>query len=75
MEPVITGVFEEFAHDRKVTSSPWPHFSLCRGDEEIRLRQTGFAACLIVMQNASEHFRGSNFKVFARLLETPKNEV
>src|ERR1700750_3063425 len=29
----------------------------------------------IVMQNVSEHFRGSNFKVFARLLETAKNEV
>ncbi|MGA7430845.1 MAG: amino acid--tRNA ligase-related protein, partial [Xanthobacteraceae bacterium] len=29
----------------------------------------------IVMQNVSEHFRGSGFKVFARLLETPKNEV
>ena len=29
----------------------------------------------IVMQNVSEHFRGSGFKVFARLLETAKNEV
>jgi aspartyl-tRNA synthetase len=29
----------------------------------------------IVMQDVSEHFCGSNFKVFARLLEAPKNEV
>jgi aspartyl-tRNA synthetase len=29
----------------------------------------------IVMQNVSEHFRGSGFKVFARLLESEKNEV
>jgi len=27
------------------------------------------------MQNVSDHFRGSGFKVFARLLETAKNEV
>ena len=29
----------------------------------------------IVMQNVSEHFRGSGFKIFARLLEVEKNEV
>jgi aspartyl-tRNA synthetase len=29
----------------------------------------------IVMQDVSEHFRGSGFKVFAKLLEAPKNEV
>jgi aspartyl-tRNA synthetase len=29
----------------------------------------------IVMESVSEAFRGSNFKVFARLLEQPKNEV
>jgi aspartyl-tRNA synthetase len=29
----------------------------------------------LVMQNVSEHFRDSGFKVFARMLETPKNEV
>ena len=29
----------------------------------------------IVMQNVSDHFRGSGFKIFARLLESEKNEV
>ena len=29
----------------------------------------------IVMQEVSEHFRGSGFKVFARMLEDPKNQV
>ena len=29
----------------------------------------------IVMQDVSEHFRGSGFKVFARMLEDPKNQV
>jgi aspartyl-tRNA synthetase len=29
----------------------------------------------LVMQDVSDHFRGSNFKVFARLLEEPKNQV
>jgi aspartyl-tRNA synthetase len=27
------------------------------------------------MQEVSEHFRGSGFKVFARMLEDPKNQV
>ncbi len=27
------------------------------------------------MQDVSEHFRGSGFKVFARMLEDPKNQV
>ncbi len=29
----------------------------------------------VVMQDVSEHFRGSGFKVFARMLEDPKNQV
>jgi len=29
----------------------------------------------ILMQDVSEHFRGSGFKVFARMLEDPKNQV
>ena len=74
MEPVIRGVFEEFSGGRKVTPSPWPRIPFAEamrkyGSDKPDLRNP------IVMQNVSEHFRGSNFKVFARLLETPKNEV
>ncbi|MBK9082939.1 MAG: aspartate--tRNA ligase [Rhizobiales bacterium] len=74
MEPVIRGVFEEFADGRSVTPSPWPRIPYAEaarkyGSDKPDLRNP------IVMQNVSEHFRGSNFKVFARLLEVEKNEV
>jgi aspartyl-tRNA synthetase len=57
-----------------VTPSPWPRIPYAQairryGSDKPDLRNP------IVMQDASEHFRGSGFKVFARLLETPTNEV
>ncbi len=74
MEPVIRGVFEEFAGGKAVTPSPWPRVPYAEamrkyGSDKPDLRNP------LVMQNVSEHFRGSNFKVFARLLEIEKNEV
>jgi aspartyl-tRNA synthetase len=74
MEPVIRGVFEEFAGTKPVTPSPWPRIPFADamrkyGSDKPDLRNP------IVMQNVSDHFRGSGFKVFARLLETAKNEV
>ena len=39
MEPVIRGVFEEFAGGKPVTPSPWPRIPYRRGDAQIRLRQ------------------------------------
>ena len=74
MEPVIRGVFEEFAGGKPVTPSPWPRIPYAEamrkyGSDKPDLRNP------IVMQNVSEHFRGSGFKLFARLLEIEKNEV
>jgi aspartyl-tRNA synthetase len=74
MEPVIRGVFEEFARGKPVTPSPWPRIPYAEamrkyGSDKPDLRNP------IVMQNVSEQFRGSGFKVFARLLEIEKNEV
>ena len=74
MEPVIRGVFEEFSGGKAVTPSPWPRIPYAEsmrkyGSDKPDLRNP------IVMQDASAHFRGSGFKVFARLLETPKNQV
>ncbi|HWY83247.1 MAG TPA: aspartate--tRNA ligase [Roseiarcus sp.] len=74
MEPVIRGAFEEFARGKPVTPSPWPRIAYWEamrkyGSDKPDLRNP------IVMQNVSEQFRGSGFKIFARLLETPKNEV
>ena len=74
MEPVIRGAFEEFSGGKPVTPSPWPRIPYAEamrkyGSDKPDLRNP------IVMQDVSERFRGSGFKVFARLLETPKNEV
>lgn len=74
MEPVIRGVFEEFAGGKPVTPSPWPRIPYATslrhyGSDKPDLRNP------LIMQEVSEHFRGSGFKIFAKMLETPKNEV
>lgn len=73
VEPVITGVFEEFAKGKPVTKN-WPRIPFAEalrkyGSDKPDLRNP------IHMQDVSEHFRGSGFKVFARMLEDPKNQV
>ena len=73
IEPVIRGVFEEFGGGKPVTQKfpriPYAEAMQKYGSDKPDLRNP------IIMQDVSEHFRGSNFKVFARLLETPKNRV
>ena len=74
VEPVIGGVFREFGKGAAVTPSPWPRIPYAEamrkyGSDKPDLRNP------LVMQDVSEHFRGSNFKVFARLLEESKNQV
>ena len=74
VEPVIGGVFREFGKGAAVTPSPWPRIPYADamrkyGSDKPDLRNP------LVMQDVSDHFRGSNFKVFARLLEEPKNQV
>jgi len=73
VEPVITGVFEEFAKGKPVTKN-WPRIPFAEalrkyGSDKPDLRNP------LVMQDVSEFFRGSGFKVFARMLEDPKNQV
>ncbi len=73
MEPVITGVFEDFAKGKPVTKV-WPRIPFAEalrkyGSDKPDLRNP------IEMQDVSEHFRGSGFKVFARMLEDTKNQV
>ncbi len=74
MEPVIRGLFEEFANGKPVTPSPWPRIPYAEamrkyGSDKPDLRNP------LVMQDVSGHFRASGFKVFARMLEEPRNEV
>jgi len=73
VEPVITGVFEQFAEGKPVTQK-WPRIPYAEslrkyGTDKPDLRNP------LVMQNVSDHFRGSGFKVFARMLEVEKNQV
>ncbi|MBY0612253.1 MAG: aspartate--tRNA ligase [Beijerinckiaceae bacterium] len=67
VEPVLRGVFEEFGGGRPVTQS-FPHISYADsmrwyGNDKPDLRIP------IKMQDVSDVFRGSGFKVFSRILE------
>jgi aspartyl-tRNA synthetase len=67
MEPVIRGVFEEFAGGKVVTPTfpriPFAETIAKYGTDKPDLRNP------IVMQDVTEHFRGSGFKVFAQMLD------
>ena len=67
MEPVITKLFEEFAGDKTVTNT-WPRIPY---DEAIRTYGSDKPDLRnpIKMQDVTEHFRGSGFKVFAGMIE------
>ena len=74
VEPVLRGVFEEFAAGKPVTSKfpliPYAEAIRSYGTDKPDLRNP------IKMQDVSETFRGSGFKVFARILEEgPKAAV
>lgn len=69
VEPVLRGVFEEFANGKPVTPK-FPRIKYADamrqyGSDKPDLRNP------ILMQDVSEHFAGSGFKIFARILETP----
>jgi aspartyl-tRNA synthetase len=74
MEPVLHGLFEEFADGRAVTPYPFPRIayreSIAKyGTDKPDLRNP------LVMQDVSGHFRGGGFGLFARMLEDSKNAV
>ena len=73
VEPVIRGVFEEFANGKTVTPKfpliPYADALRKYGSDKPDLRNP------IVMQDVSEAFRGSGFKIFAKILETAGNAV
>lgn len=74
MEPVIRGVFEEFAEGKPVTQQ----FRRIKYDDAIRLYGSDKPDLRnpIEMQAVTSHFAGSGFKVFARMIEAdPKTEV
>jgi aspartyl-tRNA synthetase len=69
IEPVLAGVFEEFADGRKVTPAgefpriPYKESMLKYGSDKPDLRNP------IEIADVSEHFRGSGFGLFARIVE------
>jgi len=74
IEPVMRGTFEEFAGAKPVTQKfpliPYREALRKYGTDKPDLRNP------IEMQNVSEAFRGSGFKIFANILGAdPKNEV
>ncbi len=73
IQPVMQGVFEEFGGGRKVDTE-WPQISYrdaakWYGTDKPDLRNP------IKMQDCSEHFRGSGFAIFAKLLEQEGTEI
>ncbi|SUB01152.1 Aspartate--tRNA ligase [Pannonibacter phragmitetus] len=73
MEPVIRGIFEEFAEGKPVTQT----FRRIAYDDSIRMFGSDKPDLRnpIVMQEVSDHFRSSGFKIFARMLEDERNQV
>ncbi|MBX9825067.1 MAG: aspartate--tRNA ligase [Xanthobacteraceae bacterium] len=74
VEPVMRGVFEEFSGGKPVTPKfpmiPYAEAMRKYGSDKPDLRNP------IEMQNVSEAFRGSGFKIFANMLASdPKVEV
>jgi len=73
IQPVLQGVFEEFGGGRKVDQE-WAQISykdaaLWYGTDKPDLRNP------IRMQIVSDHFRGSGFAIFAKLLEQDGTEI
>ncbi|MCY1707547.1 aspartate--tRNA ligase [Pannonibacter sp. SL95] len=74
MEPVIRGIFEEFAEGKPVTQT----FRRIAYDDAIRMYGSDKPDLRnpIVMEAVTEHFAGSGFKVFANMIAgNPKAEV
>ncbi|SET68659.1 MULTISPECIES: aspartate--tRNA ligase [Paracoccus] len=73
IQPVVQGLFEEFGKGRKVDTEwpriPYAEAMLKYGSDKPDLRNP------IEMQIVSEHFRGSGFAIFAKLLEQDGTEV
>ena len=73
IQPVIAGVFEEFGEGASVDQD-WPQISyadaaMWYGTDKPDLRNP------IKMQDVSDHFRGSGFAIFAKLLEQDGTQI
>src|SRR5580692_6246825 len=72
IEPVLHGVFEEFAGDRRVSPAPFPRIAY----RDAMLRYASDKPDLrnpIVIRDVTETFRGSGFRIFAGMIATDAN--
>jgi len=74
IEPLMHGLFTEFAEGRSVTPCPFPRIPYREaiakyGSDKPDLRNP------LVMQDVSAHFRDGGFGLFARILTTPTNAI
>ncbi|HXV00287.1 MAG TPA: aspartate--tRNA ligase [Caulobacteraceae bacterium] len=74
MEPVLHGLFEEFAQGKPVTPYPFPRIPYREaiakyGTDKPDLRNP------LVMADVSDAFRGGGFGLFARMLEAPGGAI
>ncbi|HEX6859236.1 MAG TPA: aspartate--tRNA ligase [Caulobacteraceae bacterium] len=74
IEPVMHGVFQEFANGKAVTPYPFPRIAYrdsiaWYGTDKPDLRNP------LKMAEVSDHFRGGGFGLFARILEDARNAV
>jgi aspartyl-tRNA synthetase len=71
VEPIMRGVFEEFGHGKAVTAKfpriPYAEAMRKYGTDKPDLRNP------IEMQDVTEHFRGSGFKIFAGMIDMDVN--
>ena len=72
IEPVLHGVFEEFAGGRRVSPAPFPRIAyadaiLNYASDKPDLRNP------IVIRDVTETFRGSGFRIFAGMIATDVN--
>jgi aspartyl-tRNA synthetase len=74
IEPVMHGVFEEFADGKAVTPYPFPRIPYRESMQKYGTDKPDLRNPLI-MQDVSDHFRGGGFGLFARILEDKKNAV
>jgi aspartyl-tRNA synthetase len=75
IEPVIHGVFAEFANGRPVTPMPFPRVAYRDAIQQYGTDKPDMRNP-ILMQDVSEHFQGGGFGVFAKILDaSPKHRV
>jgi aspartyl-tRNA synthetase len=68
IEPVLQGVFEEFAEGKTVTPAPFPRIAYAEsmlkyGNDKPDLRNP------LLISDVTEHFRGGGFGLFAKIIE------